>query len=213
MIASSTPFVEIAVEPDFGPRNRATVFFRLLLALPVLIVVSLLAGNAAFTWEQTKDGWDLSDSGSAGSAIVLGVALLIVFAGKYPSWLLTFTHGLQSFEVRVATYLLLLRDEYPAVDHRDYAAVLYPEIEGGARLNRFLPLIKWFLAIPHYLWLAITGIGVFVITLLAWVAILITGRYPRGSAGFVVGWLRYYNRVIGYAWTLVTDRYPAFSLR
>lgn len=214
MVASSTPFVEISVEPDFGPRNRATVLFRFILLVPVLILAALLTGDSLFSWEERRGGdWNMNDSGGAGTAIFFGVALIIIFAGKYPSWLLGFMHGLQAFQLRIAAYALLLRDEYPALEDRYYAAVFYPEIEGGTKLNRILPIVKWFLAIPHYVVLAVTGIGVFFVTLAAWLSIIFTGNYPRGFSDFVIGWLRYYNRVFGYAFTLVTDKYPAFSLR
>jgi hypothetical protein len=214
MVASSTPFAEISVEPDLGTRNRATVFFRLILLIPVFILAALLSGDSLFSWDDRSNGeWNNGNSGMAGTALYFAVALVIIFAGKYPNWLLTFMHGLQAFQLRVGAYALLLRDEYPALEDRYYAALFYPEIEGGAKLNRLLPIVKWFLAIPHYIWLAITGIGVFFVTLLAWFGILLTGRYPSGFANFVIGWLRYYNRVFGYAFTLVTDKYPAFSLR
>lgn len=206
MIASPTTSVESVITPDFGPRRRATVFFRPILIVPIVILVSLLSGNSLFSWDENNDGM------SAGSGLLFGLVLVILFTKSYPNWLLTFIHGLQSFEIRIGAYALLLRDEYPSVHDREYAYVLYPDIEGGAKLNRGLPLVKWFLAIPHYIVLFFTGIGVFFVTVLAWFAIIFTGKYPQGFAPFVVGWLKYYNRVIGYAFALVTDDYPQFRL-
>lgn len=206
MIASPSNSVETIVEPDFGPRNRLTVFFRFLLAIPFVILASMLGGNS-FS-DSSGDGWMLS----GGSALLFGVAIVIVFSATYPVWILSFIHGLQAFELKVGVYALLLRDEMPSLDDRPYAQVLYPDIEGGAKLNRFMPLVKWFLAIPHYIVLFFTGIGVFFVTVLAWIAILFTGKYPQGFAPFVIGWLKYYNRVVGYAFALVTDQYPQFRL-
>lgn len=206
MIASPTNSVESVITPDFGPRNRATVFFRPLLLIPIVILASLLSGNSLFSWDEN------GDMGSAGSGLLLALVLIILFTKTYPQWLLTFIHGLQSFELKIGAYALLLRDEYPSLQDREYSYVLYPDIDGGAKLNRGLPLVKWFLAIPHYVVLFFTGIGVLVVTILAWFAIIFTGKYPQGFAPFVMGWLKYYNRVLGYAFALVTDEYPKFRL-
>lgn len=200
MVASPTNSVEITVDADLGPRKRLSVFFRPLLLLPVVILLSLLGGSS------------LSDDSSWGSTVFLALALIVIFTGTYPTWLLTFIHGLQAFELKIGAYALLLRDEYPSLADRPFAQVLYPNIEGGARLKRFMPLVKWFLAIPHYVVLLLTGIAVFLLTVLAWFSILFTGRYPTSFLPFVVGWLKYYNRVVGYAFTLVTDQYPQFRL-
>jgi hypothetical protein len=212
MVASSTPFVEIAVTPDFGPRKRLSVFFRGIVLIPFLVLVTVLSGSSLISIRENEMGeWD--DGSGMGSALWFGLVLVILFSASYPKWILTFMHGLQSFAVQIGAFGLLLRDELPAVEYREYAQVLYPDIEEGRKLNRFLPLVKWLLALPHYLWLFITFIGVFIVTLLAWFSILFTGRYPQGNASFVIGWLAYYQRVIGYAFTLVTDKYPSFSLR
>lgn len=206
MISSPTASVESVITPDFGPRRRATVFFRPLLILPIVVLASLLSGNSLFSWDRNGDAM------SAGSGLLLALVLIIVFTHSYPSWLLTFIHGLQSLELKIGTYALLLRDEYPSLHDREYAYVLYPDIDGGAKLNRGLPLVKWFLAIPHYIVLFATGIAVLAVTIVAWFAILFTGKYPQGLAPFAIGWLKYYNRVIGYAFALVTDEYPKFRL-
>ena len=205
MVSSPTAAVESVITPDFGPRNRVKVFFRPLLLIPIVILASLLSGNA-FSWD------DNGDSMNSGSGLFLALILIILFTKKYPNWLMTFVHGLQSLELKIGVYGLLLRDEYPSLDEREYAYVLYPDIEGGAKLRNGLAGVKWFLAIPHYIVLFFTGLGVLVVTILAWFAVIFTGKYPQGFAPFVIGWLKYYNRVLGYAFALVSDEYPKFRL-
>lgn len=206
MIASPTNSVETVITPDFGPRNRLTVFFRFIIVIPFIFLASMLSGSSLS--DSNGNDWMMS----GGSALLFGLVIVILFSATYPVWILTFIHGLQAFEVKIGVYGLLLRDELPSLDDRPYAQVLYPDIEGGRKINRFLPLVKWFLAIPHYIVLFFTGIGVFVVTALAWFAILFTGKYPQSFAPYVIGWLKYYNRVIGYAFALVTDEYPQFRL-
>jgi Domain of unknown function (DUF4389) len=137
--------------------------------------------------------------------------LMIVFRQKYPRWWFDWNIELQRFSNRVSAYLALMDDRYPATDdhqsvHLDYA---YPDV---AQLNRWLPLVKWFLAIPHYVVLFFLDIAAFLMVVVAWFAILFTGRYPRSVFDFVEGVIRWHNRVIGYAVTLVTDQYPPFRM-
>ena len=138
---------------------------------------------------------------------------MILFRLKYPRWWFDWNLELQRFSNRVGIYVLLMDDRYPSTDehqsvHLDYQ---YPQLP--AELNRFLPLVKWFLAIPHYIVLFFLDIGVFFAVIVAWFAILFTGRYPRAIFDFVEGVVRWHNRVVGYALVLITDRYPPFSLR
>ncbi len=201
--------VTTVLEVDLGMRNRLTAFFRLLLVIPAAILLSLLTnGGSGFSNSASNtDGsghWGMS----GGMVPTAGIALLLLFVGTYPTWLLSFVHAIQSFSTRVAAYALLLRDEYPNINERPYAAVVYPDIAEGATLSRALPIVKWLLAIPHYLLLLVTAPAVGLVTFMAWLAILFTGRYPAGLASFVVWYVSYANRVYGYAFALVSDSYP-----
>ncbi len=149
---------------------------------------------------------------SAAGVLFLGPLLMIVFRQKYPRWWFDWNLELQRFSNRVSAYLALMDDHYPSTDdqqsvHLDYA---YPDAQ--RELNRWLPLVKWFLAIPHLLLLVVLNAAAVVAVVTAWVAILVTGHYPRGLFRFVEGVFRWNNRVIGYALTLVTDAYPPFRL-
>jgi len=137
---------------------------------------------------------------------------MILFRRKYPRWWFDWNLELQRFTNRVVIYVALMDDRYPATDqpqsvHLDY---VYPD--AAHDLNRWLPLVKWFLAIPHFIVLIFLWIAALVVTVIAWFAILFTGRYPRGLFDFVEGVFRWGQRVIAYAFLLVTDRYPPFSL-
>lgn len=209
-MANERTEVTTVIDVDNGPRNRVTVFFRLILGIPAAILLSLLT-NGSRSWDSGTgpDGGHWNTSG--GMIPTLAIAALLLFMGVYPSWLLTFVHAIQSFSTRLAAYMLLLRDEYPNVYERPYAHVVYPDIQEGAALSRGLPLIKWFLAIPHYIVLVVVAPAIMALTFLAWIAILINGKYPPSFASFVVWYLSYANRVYGYAFALVTDSYPRLS--
>jgi hypothetical protein len=183
------------VDRPLGARDRLTVAFRIVLALPILVVLAAVSG------------W------TAGGLLFLGPMVMIVFREKYPRWWLDWNVQLWRFQNRVAAYVLLLRDEYPATDDDQAVHLDVDTADVPGRLNRWLPLVKWFLAIPHYVVLALLWVAVVVVTLVAWVAVLVTGRYPDGMFDFVTGVLRWTNRVIAYAFVLVTDEYPPFSLR
>ncbi len=137
---------------------------------------------------------------------------MILFREKYPRWWFDWNLNLQRFFMRVHTYFVLMSDVYPSTDENQYVSLewRYPDVK--TELNRWLPLVKWFLAIPHYIVLFFLSIGAFFVTIFAWFAILFTGRYPRGAFDYLRGVQRWFVRVNGYAFTLVTDRYPPFSL-
>jgi hypothetical protein len=199
--------VRFSVDYPARALDRVTTFFRLIVALPILVLLAALSGSAG----------DWSSDTTAGVAGVAGVLffaplLMIVFRQKYPRWWFDWNLELQRFSSRISAYLALMDDRYPSTDdaqsvHLDYA---YPDARDG--LNRWLPLVKWFLAIPHVLILVVLNLAAVVAVLAAWVAILVTGRYPRGLFRFVEGVFRWNSRVIGYALTLVTDVYPPFRL-
>ncbi len=199
--------ISFDVEVDADARNRVTCAFRLILALPILAVAAAVGGGT-----YAAAGRESASFSAAGGLLVAGPALLILFRQKYPRWWFDWNCALLQFQNRVGAYLLLLRDEYPSTDEEQavHLDIAYPDVP--ADLNRWLPLVKWFLAIPHYVVLAFIDIGVFFALIAAWFSILFTGRYPRGIYDFVVGVMRWHNRVIGYAFILVTDDYPPFRL-
>ncbi len=190
--------------PDV-PRNRATAAFRLVLVIPILVVLGAV-GATGFA----DDGTELACLAAGG--LFLPPLLLIVFRQKYPRWWFDFNVGFLRFDARVFAYALLLRDEYPSTDEEQAVHLELPYPDVATDLNRWLPLVKWFLAIPHYVVLFVLGIGVVLATIAAWFAILCTGRHPRRLFDFTVGVMRWHNRVAGYAFALVTDTYPPFRL-
>ena len=204
------PAYPVTLSVDYPDRqlDRLTTFFRLIVAIPIAIVLGSVAGG---TWQWSYEQGEAAAAG-AGGLLFFGPLLLILFRQKYPRWWFEWNLELQRFITRVACYLLLMNDRYPSTDehqsvHLDYR---YPDVP--TELNRFLPLVKWFLAIPHYIVLFFLGIGAFFAVVIAWFAVLFTGRYPRGLFDYVEGVLRWQNRVTGYAVTLVTDTYPPFRL-
>jgi Domain of unknown function (DUF4389) len=176
--------------------NRLTTFFRIFTVIPIFIVLATVSGEAA----------------AAGGLVFFGTLLMILFRKKYPRWWFDWNRELLRFSLRVNTYLALMSDRYPSTDEQQWVRleVNYPNAE--TELARGMPLIKWFLAIPHYIVLLFLGIAAFVCVVIAWFAILFTGRYPRSLFDFVVGVQRWALRVVAYAFILVTDRYPPFSL-
>ena len=190
--------------------NRVTTLFRLILAIPIVIVLAVLTGGGPSA-EQVDE--ILMAVASAGGVVFLPVLLMVLFRGKYPRWWFDWNLELTRFSNRVSAYFLLLRDEYPSTDEEQavHIEIEYPDAERD--LNRWLPLVKWLLAIPHYIVLGLLAIAVLVVTVIAWFAIVFTGRYPRGMFNFVVGWSRWALRVSAYAFLLTTDRYPPVQLR
>lgn len=192
--------IETQIDVTLTERNRLTALFRIILVVPMAIFLASFAPN----WSNNTDSW-------AVGLVVLPVALAIVFRQVYPSYLLTFNEALLSLQTRVDAYVLLLTDEYPSIEENDVVSVTFPEVDAKS-LNRWLPLIKWFLAIPLYLVGIVYIIYAAFLTLFAWFSILFTGNYPEFCAEGVVGTIAYWNRVVGYALVLVTDEYPTFSL-
>ena len=192
--------IETQVDVTLTDRNRVTAFFRLILVAPMAIFVASFAPS-----------WSDNPENLAVGFFILPVALAIVFRQIYPSYLLSFNEALLSLQTRVEAYVLLLTDEYPSIEENDVVSVTFPEVDAKA-LNRWMPLIKWLLAIPLYIvGLAYIIYGAF-LTLFAWISILFTGNFPEFCAEGIVGVIAYWNRVAGYAILLVTDEYPTFSL-
>ena len=256
MAAATTSDYPVRYSVDYpdGARNRLTAAFRLLLAIPIIVLFGLLSGGGSggAGWQAnetndvrieqsadgvTIDGETISDEVIAaivGAVIVVVLfapaavsaamafapataplsvpaGLMLIFRRKYPRWFLDFNREVARFGGRVAAYGSLQRDEYPSTDD-EQASHLEIDEPDAARLNRWLPLVKWLLAVPHYIVLFFLYIGLVFTTFVAWLAILVTGRYPRGLWNYSVGVSRWAARVSGYAFLLVTDRYPPFSL-
>ena len=195
--------IETQIDVSLTERNRMTALFRLVLVVPMAIFIVSFAPSA-----------DLTSSDASYfmvGLISLPVALAIVFRQIYPSYVLSFNEALLSLQTRVDAYVLLLTDEYPSIEENDVVSVTFPEVDAKA-LNRWLPLIKWFIAIPLYLVGIFYAIYAVFLTLFGWLSILFTGNYPEKCAEGIVGTIAYWNRVVGYALLLVTDEYPTFSL-
>jgi hypothetical protein len=201
--------VEFSVEYPERSLDRVTTLFRIFVAIPILIV---LAAVSASTWEWTSDNGTTTGAAGAGGLLFLAPLLMIVFRQKCPRWWFDWNLELQRFSSRVAVYLALMDDRYPATDDHQSVRLDYPYPDARRDLNRWLPLVKWFLAIPHYIVLIFLNLAAIVAVVIAWFAILFTGRYPRSLFAFVESVFRWNNRVAAYALTLVTDAYPPFSL-
>jgi hypothetical protein len=202
--------VTFAVEYPDRPLDRLTTFFRIFTVIPIAIVMATITG---FTTRYDDVGDTTVIISTAGIGLLfLPPLLLILFREKYPRWWFDWNLEFQRFSNRIGVYLLLMDDRYPSTDEEQgvHLAYAYPDVK--ADLGRGMPLVKWFLAIPHYVVLFFLTIGAIFAAIVAWFAILFTGRYPRGLFDFVEGVLRWHNRVVGYGFALVTDRYPPFRL-
>ena len=202
--------VNLAVEYPDRPLDRLSTAFRIFVAIPIMIVLGAVSGT---TWSFYSSSGTVHVVAGAGGLLFLAPLLMIVFRQKYPRWWFDWNLELQRFTNRVLIYILLMDDRYPSTDQGQSLRLDYVYPDVPRELNRFLPLVKWFLAIPHFFVLAFLWIAVFFVVIVAWFAILFTGRYPRGIFDFVEGVIRWGQRVVAYAITLVTDRYPPFSLR
>jgi hypothetical protein len=212
MAAQTAPYAA-TLSIDYPDRslNRLTSFFRLITVIPILVILAFLVGTT-FGNEQTRQAtWHMQFT-TAGF-VVLPTLLMILFRQKYPKWWFDWNLMLSRFSMRVSAYLALLRDEYPSTDEEQsvHLDLVYPDVEKN--LNRWLPLIKWLLVIPHYVILIVLGIIVVVLVIVAWFAILFTGRYPKGMFDFIVGVFRWSLRVEAYSILMLTDQYPPFELR
>ena len=199
---------------DYPERlDRFTTFFRLIWVIPIAIVLGLLTASGNQTIVTTTGEQLASVGGGLLAGLAFATALMIAVRVRYPRWWFDFARELTRFGARIGAYAALLTDRYPSTveEQSVHLEVDYPDVDRD--LNRWLPLVKWFLAIPHYVVLAFLMIGAVVAIVIAWFAILITGRYPQPLFNYVVGVGRWSLRVNAYAFLLVTDRYPPFSLR
>lgn len=198
-ISSNQILTEISV--DLDNRDKNTALIRLILVFPMVVFIesfSLFANGA---------------TGVVGGVLLLPTVLALLVRNKYPSYVLAFNKAFIELSNRVAIYALLLTDAYPSIESNQKVRLIYPDIDGGNKLNRFLPLIKWLLAIPLYIVGIIYSIYALVLTFLSWITILRSGSYPEQRAEEVVKVIAFWNRVYGYAILLVSDEYPSFSLK
>ena len=204
---ANTPAYPLRFDVDYPNRlNRLTTAFRLIWIIPILVVLIVVSHG---TWE--SGGQTVSIGG--GGLLFLGPLIMILFRRKYPRWWFDWNLELLRFSNRVGASLTLLTDAYPSTDDHQsvHLDIDYPNAR--TELSRWLPLVKWLLAIPHYIVLILLSVAAIFAVVFAWFAILFTGKYPKGLFDFVVGTIRWGNRVIAYAFLLVTDIYPPFSLR
>jgi hypothetical protein len=198
--------VTFDVDYPTRPLNRLTTAFRIFVAIPILIVIGTLGTE---TVDANNNA--MTDMTVGGGLVFLPLVLMIVFRQKYPRWWFDWNLNLLRFSNRVSAYLALLDDRYPSTDEEQSVHLDFPYPD-AQQINRWLPLVKWLLAIPHYVVLFFLAIAALVAVIVAWFAILFTGTYPRGLFDFVVGVFRWGNRVTSYAFALVTDQYPPFRL-
>jgi hypothetical protein len=202
--------VTFSVDYPDRPLNRLTSALRIFTVIPILIVLGAIDGYSG----NYGSGAETTTVAVGGTGLlVLPPLLLILFREKYPRWWFDWNRELLRFMNRVGVYLALMDDRYPSTDEHQAVRLEFGYPDAKAGLNRWLPLVKWFLAIPHYIVLLFLYIGVIFSVIFAWFAILFTGRYPRGLFGYVEGVIRWHNRVVGYAFILVCDDYPPFRLR
>ena len=179
-------------------RDRVTVLFRGILVFPMFIYL----GSLMQAWH-----WGISSV-----VFTVPVILTLVFRGKYPSYILTFNHAMLELSTRITAYVLFLTDDYPSIERNENVAVLFPDVEGGKKLSRWQPIFKVIFAIPLIILGIIYTVLSIILSFLAWIHILVTGKYPDPIIKWVVGYIVYWNRLIGYAGVLVTDEYPSFKL-
>jgi len=207
-VPATPPTYPATLSIDYPDRNlnRWTSFFRIIVIIPIAVILALVSGGAGWSWG-ARAGL------GAGGILVLPLILMILFRKKYPKWWFDWNLALSRFSYRVSAFLLLMRDEYPSTDEEQavHLDLTYPNAQ--TQLGRGWPLIKWLLAIPHYIVLFFLYIAVIVVWIITWFAILFTGRYPRGMFDFTLGVSRWTLRVEAYAFLLITDTYPPFSLQ
>jgi hypothetical protein len=213
MVAPAPSAYAARLDIDYPDRlDRVSTLFRFILAIPIVIVLGILSANGSTTWTNEAGETVTRSGGGIAAGLAVATALMILFRQRYPRWWFDFALEFARFAARVGAYLALLTDRYPSTveEQAVHLEIDYPDVERD--LNRWLPLVKWLLAIPHLIVLFVLTIAATLAIVVAWFAILVTGRYPRVLFDFVVGVARWWLRVDAYATLLVTDRYPPFSL-
>ena len=190
--------IETIFDIQLENRNKTTVFWRGVLVAPVAAFLCTIVAQ--------------SNSSDLALMLFIPTLLAVVVRGIYPSYILHFNHAVLELATRIRSYLLLLNDDYPSIERNPRIAVIFPDVDGGKKLSRGLPLVKWFLAIPLYIVGSAYLVAAIAVTFIAWIITWSTGKYPEWTGSLVLGTIRYWNRVVGYAFFLVTDEYPSFSL-
>jgi len=212
-MAAKTTAYPASLDIDYpGKLDRLTSFFRIIWAIPALIILTLLTADGSEGFIHEAGHHMAKNGGGIVGGLFVATALMIVFRQRYPRWWFDFNLELNRFSTRVGAYLFLLTDRYPSTVEAQsvHLDITYPDVKRD--LNTWLPLVKWLLALPHYFVLAVLIIIALGASVIAWFAILFTGRYPKGLFDFVVGVGRWSIRVAAYAFLLTTDQYPPFSL-
>jgi len=190
--------VETIINIQLENRNKKTVFWRGFLAFPVTVFLTSFVQGMQWGWST--------------GLVVVPTVLALVVRGVYPSYVLSFNHALIELQTRVIAYALLLTDDYPSIERNPNVAILLPDVDGGHKLNRGLPLIKWLLSIPLVVVGLIYSVVALIATFFAWIVTWSTGTCPKWALDIVLGTVKFWNRVYGYAIILVTDEYPSFAL-
>jgi hypothetical protein len=201
--------VRFSVDYPDRELNRLTTGFRIFTVIPIAIVLGTIGGYSS-TWGGGTRATTVAVGGTG--LLFIPPLLMILFRQKYPRWWYDWNLELLRFANRVGIYVALMDDRYPSTDEQQSVRLDFAHPDAQQELNRWLPLVKWFLAIPHYVVLFFLYIAAVVLVIVVWFAILFTGRYPRGIFDYVEGVIRWHNRVVGYAFVLVTDQYPPFRL-
>ncbi|MDN5274811.1 MAG: hypothetical protein JWP06_712 [Candidatus Saccharibacteria bacterium] len=213
MATKTNDIYPASLEIDYPKQlDRLSTFFRIIWSIPALILVSLLTGSDGQTFSSEAGKYMSENGGGIVAGLFAATALMILFRQRYPRWWFDFVLELNRFSTRVGAYVFLLTDQYPSTVEKQsvHMEITYPNVKRD--LNRWLPLIKWLLAVPHYIILFVLIFVAMFLTIIAWFAILFTGRYPKDMFDFVVGVGRWSLRVSAYAFFLTTDQYPPFSL-
>ena len=209
MIENTSAYpVKLSIEYPERQLDRLTSFFRLFTVIPIAIILGLIMGGNGGGSNASQETWHYTLS--SGGILFLPTLLMLLFRQKYPKWWFDFNLELTKFSIRVGTYFCLLTDVYPSTDEEQFVHITVPYPDAKNDLNRWLPLIKWFLAIPHYFILFFLWIASLICVIIAWFAIIFTGKYPKVLFNFIVGVNRWSLRVSAYAVLLVTDQYPPF---
>lgn len=203
-----------SLEIDYPKKlDRVSSFFRIFLSIPILVIAGILTSSGTEIHTNGAGQVAIQNSGGIAGALFAATALMILFRQRYPKWWFNFNLELNRFTTRVGAYLFLLTDKYPSTEDEQsvHLYLEYPDVK--KELNSWMPLVKWFLAIPHYVVLTVLALGAFFATIIAWFSILFTGTYPKSLFEYVVGVGRWGLRVTAYAFLLTTDKYPPFSLK
>lgn len=203
-----------SLEIDYPKKlDRVSSFFRVFWAIPAIVISSLISGSGTVVYTDETGKQIMETAGGIAGGLFAATALMILFRQRYPKWWFDFNLEFNRFSTRVGAYLCLLTDKYPSTEDAQsvHLNVDYPSVKKD--LNKWLPLFKWLLALPHYIVLIFLTVGALFATIIAWFAILFTGKYPKGLFNYVVGVGRWGWRVTAYAFLLTTDKYPPFSLK